>query len=157
MGNKYTNHFELQLIVIGILIPIYLITLPLLIQPILFANLRMEMPKIISYILGVFWFICLLFGTYSLMEKGNFFQKESLKMYKALFTINNLLTIFLLGSIATAYFTIVLSYLLTPLYKTHYFICVSFTILVFILLIILIVFLINKNKKEGGNKDVRKK
>ena len=157
MGSKDTNYFELQLIVIGILIPIYLITLPLLIQPILFANLSMEMPKIISYILGVLWFICLLFGTYSLMEKGNFFQKQSLRVYKALFTINNLLTMFLLISITTAYFTIVLSYLLIPLYKTHYFISVPFTILIFILLIILIVFLINKNKKEGGNKDAKKK
>jgi len=145
--------FELQLVVIGILIPVYLSIIPILIKPILYFNLSMELPKIISYILGFSWFLCLLCGTYSLIDKKDFLQEKILNVYKILFKFNNRLTLLVLITICVMYVTFILSYLLSPLYVKYPLVSVFITILLVIILIILFVF---KNNLFGGDKNVKK-
>ncbi len=137
--------FELQLVVIGILIPLYLEILPVLIKPILYPNLSLELPRQVSYILGGFWFICLLFGTFSLIDEEDRLSKKSLQIYQKLFRFNNFATFFILTSIITAYLIFFLILILTPVFHAYTEIC-----LIIILLLILLLTGSQLIKKGGG-------
>jgi len=72
IANQNNNYrFELQLVVIGILIPVYLSILPKIINPLSVwgTDFTFNLIKDVSYILGFCWFATLLIGTFSLIDK----------------------------------------------------------------------------------------
>lgn len=146
MDNKNNSSFELQLLIIGILIPLYLNYLPLLIKPILYYNLSFELPKIASYLLGIFWSICLILGTYSLIKEDDFIKKMSLKYYNTFYTLTNRLTIFIFTIIITAYATFMISEFMIP------FIIRYITLFVPIIIIILFGLVLNYLYKKKVDK-----
>lgn len=99
------NNFSLQLVVIGILITSYLQVLPSLIKQweIFGIIFNFELLSILIYFLGFLWFLCLLFGTFYLIE--NIDRKYFYKIYQKFFFFNNVLTIFFIAFIFSLYVT----------------------------------------------------
>ena len=138
-----SNSFELQLVVIGILIPLYLDVIPSLIRPVIWPSpftFTMVLPKIISYILGFSWFICLLCGTYSLISRPNFYQERFRGFYNGFFMFNNLLTVLLVVILISTYIAHPLVYYLVPIYQNHLSPALKITFSLFILLLIGFIF-----------------
>lgn len=150
-----TSSFELQLVVIGILIPVYLEILPLIIKPVWFFD--MELPKYFSYLLGFLWFICLLAGTSSLIKGNGFLQGKSLSIYKFLFKYNCILTVTAILILLSAYVAVILTFLLYPLFP-NYFLrpIIPIILLSFFCLVSLVIYLNYKNKRQNGGKNVKK-
>ncbi len=154
---KKIDHFELQLVVIGILIPLYLEILPKIIRPIQFYfNFSMEMPMIFSYLMGSLWFVCLLFGTSTLAFNG-WLKEKSVKIYHNLFEFNNILTGTCIVILVIAYLTVFLILFLQPLFPDHPFITLSTTSLIILGLTVLIIYILMRNKKKRGRNNVKKK
>lgn len=103
--------FELQLVVIGVLLPLYFEVLPnfltnmldLVQLPVTFNVIRY-----VLYMLGLLWFICLMLGTYSLINGNDALKEYSLKYHKALYKFNNQATIVLFAFLIVSYFDLVL-------------------------------------------------
>ncbi len=155
---KSENHFELQLVVTGILIPLYLDVLPRIIRPFQsYFNLTMELPKVTSYFMGALWFICLILGTFSLAFKKNPLGKRTTSFYYGMFLFNTVITGIFLVVLITAYSTVLLTILLmSPHLKLPAFAqIITPLILISILGIIAIHFWLKKNNIRGG-KNVKK-
>jgi hypothetical protein len=150
---KGLKSFELQLLVISILIPVYLNILPSFIKPIIYLNLTLDIAKIVSYSVGLIWFVCLTFGTYSLIHSDDFLKERSLKYYKWLYTLNNRITVIVLVFLITVYLTLIVTNFLFPLYSIYPTIAIPFSIFIIILLIGIIIFI----KMRGGKLNVQKK
>lgn len=121
------SSFELQLIVISILIPLYLMIFPEIIEPIQFTfQLSMLAPKMASYILGVAWSICLLFGTFSLSKNQKIFANARM-IYEWLFNKINQFTAYCVLFLILSYFTVCLFFVLSPIVTkyTNYFVAIT--------------------------------
>jgi len=150
--NKNHYRFELQLVVIGILIPVYLYFLPMILKPISSMGHIFEfiLPKTLSYLMGISWLICLLFGTFSLIEKKDFLQEKSDKIYNLLFIFNNIFTLFSLIILVISYTIVFLTLGLLPYFIKQPIVSLTITITLVIGLIILTSYMsFKKTGKEG--------
>lgn len=154
---KDNNHFELQLIVIGILIPLYLQVLPSLLKPIndLFY-LSFEIVRFVFYIMGLMWFICLLFGTYSLINKPELFSEKSHRIYLSFFGFNNVTTLVIFAILFVAYLTNVISFFIRPFIMAYPGIAIPIIVILFICLALFILYLLWSLKNKLSNREEKK-
>lgn len=109
MPNNKTS-FELKLIVIAILIPIFLELFPKIINQITFPPFTFLLPLSASYILGFIWFLVLLLGLAGIVNK-----KYDAPDFKALFKVGVYLTFFSIIIIATLYSYEAIKYIISLL------------------------------------------
>ena len=68
MKKNKSYSFELKLVVIAILIPVFLDTFPNIIKGISYSPFTFLFPHIISFLLGFLWFFVLMIGLYNLKK-----------------------------------------------------------------------------------------
>ncbi len=154
--NQKGKSFELQLLVIAILIPVYLEILPKIIRPVqLYFNFSMELPMIFSYLMGGLWFICLLFGTFYLAF-DDWIKEKSLKIYEYLFKLNNTITVSYILILFTAYSIVFLNLFLSPFFRSYLYKSITLTVIIILGLVILIVRNHFKNKKRSETDEKQK-
>ena len=99
---KNISSFELKLVIIAVLIPAFLETFPPLINSILYPSLIFRLPLIITYILGLFWFLVLLIG---LLRLNVFLENQRIfsDLFDFLFLITSVFTLLIIMFIITQY------------------------------------------------------
>ena len=143
------NKFELQLVVIGILITAYLQIIPSLFSSgwaNQFGVMTFNIIMWVSYTIGAFWFLTLLLGTSSLIRDYNFDSEVIMYFYNRLFKftcISSLMTFIFWITIYTYY----------PLYFLMKNYSSIISILIICIILISIIILIIKTIKKGGKKN----
>ena len=104
------KNFELQLVVIGILITAYWQLLPGILNPIRIAGYDFKLSLLYQgfIISGMLWFVTLLIGTFSLAFK----QKKIKIVFSALFKISNIITLWIILTILFIYAIFIISSIL---------------------------------------------
>lgn len=113
-----TTNLELQLVIIGILLPIFWETLPALLQPISLFSFKMDVARYFSYALGASWFLNLLVGAYCVVEKGSFVNWCREK-YGLFFKINIITTGAILILATVAYGSGIVAWFMTKYIPGH--------------------------------------
>jgi len=96
---------ELKLVIIAILIPVFLETFPRLINlvPIQQTGLSLILPQILSYFLGLSWFIVLFIGLLNLVSKTKIKKQDNFSLFNRSFKIITRITLLLLVFILILY------------------------------------------------------
>ncbi len=129
--NEEDKNFSIQLLIIGILLPIYLNSLPLVIKPV--WKFSFEIIKYISYGFGFLWFSCLILGTYHIARCDDWIYINSKEIYKIIFRLISLITIIIFLLLAIVYIISILNIIFGFIWY-YIFMIVFFVYLVIIIL-----------------------